>query len=232
MSIKKSPTRTDRCPLVQQSVSKNSTRKECVGRAISHVCGLPPLSQHPVRGLGIIASGIVDPFLNIQHLHTLLPKQVSHQLWCIYLIFYSYKLWAHHKTPCIYPRSWPCVKHSSQTGHRLSSVKNSRGSSSDTIHLLLNSQEKPELPNSSIMCFCWSYHTEEHMDYKQVCSVALSSQDYISPFHLFKVRCEKSFSFQQSPPGDAYATIKLFTVTSLRAQKVSNTCIKSPHMRH
>lgn len=25
---------------------------------------------------------------------------------------------------------------------------------SDTIHPLTNSQEKPELPNSSIMCFC------------------------------------------------------------------------------
>lgn len=25
---------------------------------------------------------------------------------------------------------------------------------SETIHLLMNSQEKPELPNSSITCFC------------------------------------------------------------------------------
>lgn len=47
--------------LVQQPVSKNSTRKHCVGRAISHVCGLPPLSQHPVKRLGIFASGPADP---------------------------------------------------------------------------------------------------------------------------------------------------------------------------
>lgn len=62
---------------MQQSVSKNSSRKQSVERAISHVCGLPPLSQHPVKGLGIIASGLVDPLLNLQHLHRLLPKQVS-----------------------------------------------------------------------------------------------------------------------------------------------------------
>lgn len=57
--------------LVQWSVSKNSSRKHCVGTAIIHVCGSPPLSQHPVKGLGIFASRPVNPLLNLQYLQRL-----------------------------------------------------------------------------------------------------------------------------------------------------------------
>lgn len=106
-------------------------------------------------GSGIFASGPADPFLNLHYLHSLLPKQVSHQLWCICLIFCSYKLHAHHKTHCIYPRSWSCVsmqKHSSQTGHRLSSVKNSRGSSRVTPFTLLQTARRNQNCQTQASC--------------------------------------------------------------------------------
>lgn len=69
---------------------------------------------------------------------------------------------------------------------------------SDTIHLLTYKQ--PEETR-----IAWNYHTEEHMDYIQVCSVVLSSRDYISPSHLFNISktWKKTLRFQQPPPRDA-----------------------------
>lgn len=106
--------------LVQQSVCKRSRRKRCVGRAISHICGLPPSSQHPAMGLGILAFGPADTFLHLQCLHSLLPKQVFHQLWCIFPISSSYKVQAHHKTHCIYLKSWPCASARNHTTEKQS----------------------------------------------------------------------------------------------------------------
>lgn len=72
-----------------------------------HPC-LPSSPQHPATGLVISAFGSPDPFPNLQCLHSLLPKQVFHQLWGIFHISSSYKLQAHHKTHYIYLKSWPC----------------------------------------------------------------------------------------------------------------------------
>jgi len=60
-------------------------------------------------GSGIFAFAPADPFLNLQRLRSLLPKQCFHQLWCIFPISSSYKLQDHHKTHCIYLKSWPCA---------------------------------------------------------------------------------------------------------------------------
>lgn len=72
------------------------------GRAVSHVCGLPPSSQHPATGSGIWAFGAADPLLNLHCLQALLPKEVFHQLWWIFPISSFYKVQDHHKTHCIY----------------------------------------------------------------------------------------------------------------------------------
>lgn len=61
MRIKKSLQGQITVHLVQQSVSKNSSRKHCVGRATGHVRGLLPS-----QGLGTFASGPVNPLLNLQ----------------------------------------------------------------------------------------------------------------------------------------------------------------------
>lgn len=91
--------------LVQQSVSKRSRKHS---------------SQHPAIGLGILAFGPADTFPHLQYLHSLLPKQVFHQLWCVFPISSSYKVQAHHKTHCIYLKSWPCASARNHTTEKQS----------------------------------------------------------------------------------------------------------------
>lgn len=98
--------------------------------------------------------------------------------------------------------------------------------------LLTNSLEKPELPNSSIRCFCWNSHPERHVNYMQLSFVAETVlQLTFSPSHKFNMWYMKSTcSFQQSPARDDQP-IRLLTRTFWRALQCQ-TLVSSPHIMH
>lgn len=82
------PARTDQCLLSPAVLAP----KAQAGNAVQREQSVPPSSQHPAMGSGISAFGLADP-LNLQHLHSLLPKRFSSNCG-----LFSPFLSPHHKT--------------------------------------------------------------------------------------------------------------------------------------